>query len=107
MLLSLVFGVAVLLKMIAANPYIDNQPQPQVVRSQINTANLPNSYDFYYDASDGSSRTERGAILNSGTNDAALDVQGAVRWYDKKGQLYEMTYKAGKRGYRTIIKKVS
>lgn len=63
-------------------------------------------YHFSYDATDGSSRAEQGQILNPGTKDAALDVQGAVRWYDDKGQLYEMTYKAGKRGYRTIIKKV-
>ncbi|KAH9627578.1 hypothetical protein HF086_010730 [Spodoptera exigua] len=63
--------------------------------------------NFSYDGTDGSSRTEEGAILNPGTKDAALDVAGAVRWYDAKGHLYQMTYKAGKRGYRTIIKKLS
>lgn len=62
---------------------------------------------FSYQASDGSSRSEKGAILNPGTPEAALDVLGTVRWYDNKGQLYEMSYKAGKRGYRTIIKKIS
>ncbi|XP_053602907.1 endocuticle structural glycoprotein ABD-5-like [Plodia interpunctella] len=109
MLLSLLLGAALLVQTLAT-PYYDTQPsQPsaQVVRQQYDTANMPNAYNFYYDANDGSSRTERGTILNAGTDNAALDVNGAVRWYDSKGQLYEMTYKAGKRGYRTIIKKVS
>ncbi|KPI97921.1 Endocuticle structural glycoprotein SgAbd-5 [Papilio xuthus] len=48
---------------------------------------------FSYDSSDGTSRTEEGAILNPGTPDAALNVLGTVRWYDDKGQLYEMSYK--------------
>lgn len=62
--------------------------------------------DFSYDTSDGSSRSEEGAVLNRGTNDEALHVHGSVRWYDEKGQLYEMIYKGGKRGYSTIIRKV-
>ncbi|XP_013187737.2 uncharacterized protein LOC106132757 [Amyelois transitella] len=110
MLLLLVFSAACLVQTLTASPYYGsqpNQPSAQVVRHEYDTANMPNSYNFYYDANDGSSRTERGAILNLGSDDAALDVNGAVRWYDNKGQLYEMTYKAGKRGYRTIIKKVS
>ncbi|KAI8428858.1 hypothetical protein MSG28_007504 [Choristoneura fumiferana] len=90
MFLSLIVA-AVLVPIFTASPVIDSQAKPQVLR---------------YDTSDGSSRTERGAILNLGTKDAALDVLGTVRWYDNKGQLYEMSYKAGKRGYRTIIKKV-
>ncbi|KAL4706555.1 hypothetical protein ACJJTC_015753 [Scirpophaga incertulas] len=93
-------------QIIAAKPYIDSQPTPQVIRYDFDTNNMPNSYKFHYDASDGSSRTEEGSILNQGTKDAALDVHGAVRWYDNKGRLYEMTYKAGKRGYRTIIKQI-
>lgn len=61
---------------------------------------------FSYATSDGASRSEQGGILNPGTKEEALDVKGAVRWYDDKGKLYEMTYKAGKRGYRTIIRRV-
>ncbi|KAL0840407.1 hypothetical protein ABMA28_015664 [Loxostege sticticalis] len=106
MLLSLFVG-AMLVQMFAASPYIDSQPQPQVLNYHMDTDNMPNSYNFHYDASDGSSRTEEGAILHPGTNDAALDVHGTVRYYDNKGNLYEMTYKAGKRGYRTVIKKIS
>lgn len=60
-----------------------------------------------YDGTDGSTRTEEGAILSPGTKDEALDVAGAVSWYDNKGHLFQMTYKAGKRGYRTIIKQLS
>ncbi|XP_037874973.1 larval cuticle protein 65Ab1 [Bombyx mori] len=107
MLLALVCGASLLLQVIAAGPFVNNQNKVQVVRYDLDTDNLPNSYKFHYDASDGSSRTEEGGIQNLGTNDAALDVHGAVRWYNSKGQLYEMIYKAGKRGYRTIIKKVS
>ncbi|XP_028179137.1 endocuticle structural glycoprotein ABD-5-like [Ostrinia nubilalis] len=106
MLLPLIVGV-LLVQTLAASPYIDSHPQPQVLNYHMDTNNMPNSYNFHYDASDGSSRTEQGAILNQGTNDAALDVHGAARWYDDKGDLYEMTYKAGKRGYRTVIKKIS
>ncbi|XP_073951402.1 flexible cuticle protein 12-like isoform X2 [Choristoneura fumiferana] len=105
MFLSLIVA-AVLVPIFTASPVIDSQAKPQVLRYEMDTAGMPNSYNFYYDTSDGSSRTERGAILNLGTKDAALDVLGTVRWYDNKGQLYEMSYKAGKRGYRTIIKKV-
>ncbi|KAJ0179923.1 hypothetical protein K1T71_004514 [Dendrolimus kikuchii] len=107
MMFTLVFGVSMLIQMLEANPYVNSQPIAQVLRYDLDTSNLPNSYKFHYDATDGSSRSEQGQILNPGTQDAALDVFGAVRWYDTKGQLYEMTYKAGKRGYRTIIKKVS
>ncbi|RVE46298.1 hypothetical protein evm_009017 [Chilo suppressalis] len=104
---TLIFGVILISQMIAAKPYYNSEPRPQVLRNDIDTSNMPNSYKFSYDTSDGASRTEQGAILNPGTKDEALDVQGAVRWYDNKGNLYEMTYKAGKRGYRTIIKKIS
>ncbi|XP_026328896.1 uncharacterized protein LOC113236897 [Hyposmocoma kahamanoa] len=105
MLLALVLNTCLLAHIAAASPNINSQPPPQLI--QYETANMPNSYNFHYQASDGSSRTEKGAILNPGTPEAALDVLGTVRWYDNKGQLYEMSYKAGKRGYRTIIKKIS
>ncbi|CAG4937528.1 uncharacterized protein LOC123692313 [Colias croceus] len=104
--LFLIIGLC-LLATARCTPYIDNQTRPQVLNYEMETANMPNSYKFHYDANDGSSRTEHGEILNPGTKDAALDVLGAVRWYDDKGHLYEMTYKAGRRGYRTIIKKLS
>ncbi|XP_049866020.1 endocuticle structural glycoprotein SgAbd-9-like [Pectinophora gossypiella] len=104
MLLTLLVGVSILAQSIAAKPVVDSQPTSQVL---YNTDNMPNSYNFHYDAGDGSSRTEQGNIIDAGTPNAALDVLGTVRWYDNKGHLYEMTYKAGKRGYRTIIKKIS
>ncbi|XP_022127346.2 endocuticle structural glycoprotein SgAbd-9 [Pieris rapae] len=102
-----IFAICLLLVLAECTAYIANESRPQVLQYEMETANMPNSYKFHYDASDGSSRTEHGAILNPGTKDSALDVAGAVRWYDDKGHLYEMTYKAGKRGYRTIIKKLS
>lgn len=46
-------------------------------------------------------------MVDTGKGDTALNVLGAVRWYDEKGNHYEMTYKAGRRGYRTVIKKIS
>lgn len=107
MMYTLIFVALLLLNTLEASPYLNSQSNAQVLRYDLDTANLPNSYRFYYDATDGSSRAEEGQILNPGTNDAALDVHGSVRWYDDKGRLYEMTYKAGKRGYRTIIKRVS
>ncbi|KAJ8732695.1 hypothetical protein PYW07_015294 [Mythimna separata] len=107
MLFILSLMSALLVQMLGASPAVNSQPRAQIIRYDFDTANLPNSYRYHYDADDGSSRTEHGAILNSGTKDAALDVAGAVRWYDAKGHLYQMTYKAGKRGYRTIIKKLS
>ncbi|CAH0699903.1 unnamed protein product [Spodoptera exigua] len=107
MLFILCVVSTLLMQTIGASPAVDNQNRAQIIRYDIETANLPNSYRFHYDGTDGSSRTEEGAILNPGTKDAALDVAGAVRWYDAKGHLYQMTYKAGKRGYRTIIKKLS
>ncbi|XP_072941020.1 uncharacterized protein [Epargyreus clarus] len=97
MLLILVLGLSLLVNTYGASPAIESKPRPQVVRYEMDTANMPNSYKFHYDASDGSSRTEEGGIINAGTSDAALDVLGSVRWYDDKGDLYEMTYKAGKR----------
>ncbi|XP_047986437.1 endocuticle structural protein SgAbd-6-like [Leguminivora glycinivorella] len=104
MFLFLVLGAV--LTQCWASPAVAGQAKPQVIHYEMQTADMPNSYNFYYDTSDGSSRTEHGAILNPGTDQAALDVLGTVRWYDNKGQLYEMSYKAGKRGYRTVIKKV-
>ncbi|XP_046960906.1 larval cuticle protein 65Ab1-like [Vanessa cardui] len=90
-----------------ASPVVENQPRPQVVSYEMDTANMPNSYNFHYNSSDGSSRTEEGNMIDTGNGAQALDVLGAVRWYDEKGNQYEMTYKAGRRGYRTIIKKIS
>ncbi|XP_068630777.1 endocuticle structural glycoprotein ABD-5-like [Battus philenor] len=107
MLLTQIVGVSVLITMCGSSPVIESQPRPQVLRYDLETANMPNSYKFSYDSSDGSSRTEEGSISNPGTPEAALVVLGSVRWYDDKGQLYEMTYKAGKRGYQTSIKKIS
>ncbi|PZC85383.1 endocuticle structural glycoprotein ABD-5-like [Helicoverpa zea] len=106
-MLSILCVVSLLVQLIAASPAVDSQPAAQILNYDIETANMPNSYKFHYDATDGSSRTEEGAILNPGTKEAALDVAGAVRWYDADGHLYQMTYKAGKRGYRTIIKMLS
>ncbi|CAB3242925.1 unnamed protein product [Arctia plantaginis] len=106
-MLYILFLVSTLLvQMSIASPYVDNQSSAQNIPYEFDTSNMPNSYRFHYDAPDGSSRNEQGAILNPGTKDAALDVAGAVRWYNDKGHLYEMTYKAGKRGYRTSIKRV-
>ncbi|XP_075971120.1 flexible cuticle protein 12-like [Anticarsia gemmatalis] len=107
-MLFILFVISTLLvHMFAASPAVDNQSRAQIVRYDFDTSNMPNSYRYNYDATDGSSRNEQGAILQPGTKDAALDVAGAVRWYNDKGHLYEMTYKAGKRGYRTIIKRLS
>ncbi|CAH2075259.1 unnamed protein product, partial [Iphiclides podalirius] len=99
--------VSMLIATSVCSPMIDRQLRPQVIRYDLETDNMPNSYKFSYDSSDGTSRSEQGAIQNPGTPDAALDVLGTVRWYDDKGQLFEMTYKAGKRGYRTSIKQIS
>ncbi|CAH2237013.1 larval cuticle protein 65Ab1-like [Pararge aegeria] len=107
MLLLLVIGMSALVEILGASPAVDSQPRPQVIRYDLDTDNMPNSYKYHYDASDGSSRTEHGAMVDSGKGEMALDVLGAVRWYDEKGHLFEMTYKAGKRGYRTIIKMLS
>ncbi|KAG7299438.1 hypothetical protein JYU34_016395 [Plutella xylostella] len=103
MLLSLILVASVLAPALCGAEAGD-PADPQVL--QMEMANMPNSYSFHYANSDGSSRTEEGGIQNPGTDQAALDVLGTVRWYDDKGQLYEMSYKAGKRGYRTVIKKV-
>ncbi|XP_013177828.1 PREDICTED: endocuticle structural glycoprotein ABD-5-like [Papilio xuthus] len=106
MLFILIIGISMALST-SGSPAIENHSPAQVLRYDLETANMPNSYKFSYDSSDGTSRTEEGAILNPGTPDAALNVLGTVRWYDDKGQLYEMSYKGGKRGYQTIIKKIS
>nr|XP_026486139.1 endocuticle structural protein SgAbd-6-like [Vanessa tameamea] len=90
-----------------ASPVVENQSRPQVLSYEMDTGNMPNSYNFHYNTSDGSSRTEEGNMIDTGMGAPALDVLGAVRWFDEKGNQYEMTYKAGKRGYRTIIKKIS
>ncbi|GBP72136.1 hypothetical protein EVAR_49319_1 [Eumeta japonica] len=60
-----------------------------------------------YDTKDGSSRVEEGNMLDAGTDKANLDVHGAVSWQDDRGHTYQMVYKAGTRGYRTIIKRIS
>ncbi|XP_061377851.1 larval cuticle protein 65Ag1-like isoform X2 [Danaus plexippus] len=102
-----VICLASLVGILGAAPAIESQPKPQVLSYEMNTANMPNSYNYHYNSSDGSSRTEQGEFVDPGTGEASLNVAGAVRWYDDKGHLYEMTYKAGRRGYTTIIKKLS
>uniref|UniRef100_A0A2H1W0K4 SFRICE_028382 n=1 Tax=Spodoptera frugiperda TaxID=7108 RepID=A0A2H1W0K4_SPOFR len=77
MLFILCVVSTLLMQTIGASPAVDNQNRAQIIRYDIETANLPNSYRFHYDNTDGSSRTEEGAILNPGTKDAALDVAGA------------------------------
>ncbi|CAG5040081.1 unnamed protein product [Parnassius apollo] len=107
MLFILIVSVLLLTATALTSPVVGSPPIPQDMRYDLETANMPNSYKFSYDSSDGTSRSEQGAIINPGTPNAALDVLGTVRWFDDKGQLYEMTYKAGKRGYRTSIKQIS
>ncbi|CAH0727788.1 unnamed protein product, partial [Brenthis ino] len=107
MLLILVMGVSALVEILGASPSIESQSRHQVLNYEMETSNMPNSYKFHYNSSDGTSRTEQGSMQQNGSGVAALSVHGAVRWYNDKGHLYEMTYKAGRRGYRTIIKKIS
>ncbi|CAK1604161.1 unnamed protein product [Parnassius mnemosyne] len=107
MLFILIVSVLLLTSTSLSSPAVEGQPRPQDIRYDMEMANMPNSYKFSYDSGDGTSRSEQGSILNPGTPDAALNVLGTVRWFDDKGQLYEMTYTAGKRGYRTSIKIIS
>ncbi|XP_041976497.1 uncharacterized protein LOC121731209 [Aricia agestis] len=105
MLFILVLAVSSL-SVLEARASVDGSSRSQVLRYDMDTAKMPNSYRYHYDASDGSSRTEQGAYSSSGNSAPALKVNGAVRWYNDKGHLYEMIYKAGRRGYRTIIRRV-
>lgn len=85
----------------------DHSNKAQVLNFQNEHDDLPNKYQFSYDTSDGSSRSETGILQNPDTDHAALDVHGSMKWTSDDGSTYEMTYKAGKYGYRTIIKKIS
>ncbi|KAJ2946960.1 hypothetical protein O0L34_g16307 [Tuta absoluta] len=104
MQLTMVMLILATVQISYANPLVYSQPKQQVMH--YDTADMPNSYNFHYTDASGATRTEQGSIKDRGTPQAALDVLGTVRWVDNKGQLFEMSYKAGKRGYRTIIKKI-
>lgn len=41
-----VIGVSALVESLSASPAIDNQPRPQVLRYDLDTGNMPNSYKY-------------------------------------------------------------
>ncbi|KAH8297055.1 hypothetical protein KR044_004130, partial [Drosophila immigrans] len=57
------------------------------------------SFRFAYEGEDKSFREETGSIVNPGTDEEAIEVQGSYRYIDADGQEIEVHYTAGKNGY--------
>lgn len=41
-----VIGVSAMVEILGASPAIENQPRPQVIRYDLDTGNMPNSYKY-------------------------------------------------------------
>ncbi|XP_077289812.1 endocuticle structural protein SgAbd-6-like [Arctopsyche grandis] len=62
-----------------------------------------NSYHFGFDTSDGTSRSEDGR----NNADDTLAVDGTISWVADDGSRYQMIFRADKKGFRPIIKRIS
>lgn len=56
-----------------------------------------------FDTSDGTSRSENGK--DDADNNLAID--GLISWVAQDGSRYQMIFKADKKGFRPIIKRIS
>lgn len=56
-----------------------------------------------FDTSDGTSRSENGRD----DTDNNLAIDGSISWVASDGSRYQMIFKADKKGFRPIIKRIS
>ncbi|XP_075165366.1 endocuticle structural glycoprotein ABD-5-like [Haematobia irritans] len=64
--------------------------------------NPDGSFNFVYEGGDKSFREETAQVINSGTEEEALEVSGSYRYIDEEGREIEVHYTAGKNGFVPI-----
>ncbi|KAJ8732077.1 hypothetical protein PYW08_014807 [Mythimna loreyi] len=74
----------------------------KLVRYESNNDGLGN-YNFAYDLSDQSSRSEEGELKNAGTKNEFVAVRGSFSWMDPDGVLRNVNYIADENGYQPSI----
>lgn len=76
-----------------------------IINSEINKGE-DGSYDLRYESADGTTREEKATLVNVGTDEESLEVNGSYKYINEKGEEVEVFYTAGKNGfvpYGTII----
>lgn len=69
-----------------------------IINSEVNKLD-DGSYDLRYESGDGTVREEKATLVNVGTKDEALEVNGSYKYINEKGEEVEVFYTAGKNGF--------
>ncbi|GAB0089971.1 hypothetical protein DMENIID0001_046000 [Sergentomyia squamirostris] len=80
----------------------DPIPSPEVKVLFEEREAVENGYKFRYELSDGSAREETGTIVNPGTTDEYLTVEGFYRYEGPDKFTYRVSYKSGPGGYEAM-----
>ncbi|XP_077286114.1 endocuticle structural glycoprotein ABD-5-like isoform X1 [Arctopsyche grandis] len=75
-------------------------PQDVTILRYDNDNNGLDSYNFAYETSDGTSRSEQGQLKNPGTENEALSVTGTFQYLGPDGVLYKVDYIADENGFQ-------
>lgn len=69
-----------------------------IINSEVNKGE-DGSYDLRYESGDGTIREEKATLVNAGTEDEALEVNGSYKYINENGEEVEVFYTAGKNGF--------
>ncbi|EDW68500.1 larval cuticle protein 65Ag1 [Drosophila virilis] len=60
----------------------------------------PESFNYAYETSDGSSASAQGQLQNIGSENEAISVKGSFKYIGDDGQNYEVSYIADENGFQ-------
>lgn len=88
---------AVLAAVIAAPP-AEVKPPIEILSSKYDH-NPDGSYEFSFEGADGSSRQEKGIVINPGTDNEAVVVEGVYKYLDAENKPVEVHYTGNEKGF--------
>ncbi|KAJ8732701.1 hypothetical protein PYW07_015300 [Mythimna separata] len=100
-LCAFVAAATVVVNTLAAPKIVQKAEDVKLLRYESNNDGLGN-YNFVYEQSDSSSRTEEGKLRNAGTDNEFVAVQGSYSWTDPDGVYHAVDYIADENGYQIL-----
>ncbi|XP_023024893.1 flexible cuticle protein 12-like [Leptinotarsa decemlineata] len=86
---------------VAAPPRVSGDDSKHAVILRYDSDNIGvGSYSYGVETSDGQQKEERGELVNAGSKDEHIAVQGKFSYPGLDGVLYEVVYIADKDGFR-------
>lgn len=97
-----VFLVAVLVAIAVAAPAPETTTTHKPIIEILSSSQVSQpdgSYEFAFEGADGSYRQEKGIVLNAGTEDEVLSVEGVYRFINAENQPQEVHYTSNDKGF--------